>query len=126
MIPGINLLNLALGVIGSQTVDYYMDAGRGPDAAGRVTTIFAEPLPVRGSFQPMSATAKAFLGLDINESWAAFYAPITVIEPNRDVSGDRLAYFGRLYQVKGKTDWKAQDGWTCLTCVEIGPVPIDG
>lgn len=121
-VPGANLLAAALSIIGSQTVDYYAESGPPvTDAAGRLTPQYADAAAVRGSFQPLPLTTASLLGLDIAQSWAVFYAPITVIAPTRDHSGDQLAYFGRRYQVTGKTDWRAQDGWTALLCVDIGP-----
>lgn len=119
-VPGINVLGLALSILGRQTVQYERNTGRTVNAAGRDTATFAAPVPVTGSFQPMPMATVAMLGIDLSKSWATFHAPVLTIEPTRGTSGDQLTFGGRRYQAQEVVNWYVQDGWTWSLWVDIG------
>ncbi|ASG88408.1 phage collar protein [Salmonella enterica] len=120
MIPGSNLLNLALSVIGSQALEYHAFTGRQTNAAGYDVAEYAEPMPVVGSFQPVPRTQYANLGLDYQKTYWNFYVSADVIDVARDVSGDQFAFDGLRYQCESITPWRSIDGWNAVLCAEIG------
>lgn len=120
MIPGSNLLNLALSVIDSQTLEYHAFAGRQTNAAGYDVAEYAEPVPVVGSFQPVPRTQYANLGLDYQKTYWNFYVSADLLDVSRDVSGDQLVFDGLRYQCESITPWRSIDGWNAVLCSEIG------
>lgn len=120
MIPGSNLLNLALSVVGAQTLAYFAYTGRQTNAAGYDVTTYADPVDISGSFQPVPRAQYSNLGLDYQKTYWNFYVSADVLDVARDVSGDQLAFEGLRYQCESITPWRAIDGWNAVLCVEIG------
>ena len=118
-VPGSNLLNMALGLISSQAVGWRAYVGKTINAAGFEVPTFAEPVTVYGSFQPVSDNMVQQLGLDMTKNYATFFASRNFGEVDRDKTGDRLIYAGRVYQIESKTPWHDQDGWDYVLCVEL-------
>lgn len=126
MIPGSNLLNMALGVIGAQPDVYWrQQTGRTLDEAGEWVPEYAPPLPVKGSLQPLSATRYQQLGLDLARRYFSFFTSAPVQGVGRDRSGDLLDIAGRRYQAESLADgdWGDVDGWREVIIVDIGPTP---
>ncbi len=119
MIPGSNLLNMALTVIASQTVVYFTNTGRTNNAIGMYTPTFSPGFPVNGSFQPVPKDKYEIYGLDFSKSYFNFYVSRSVIDLQRNVAGDQLEFQGKRYQCVSKTPWAAIDGWDAVLCVEI-------
>ncbi|POP42328.1 hypothetical protein CHU32_03580 [Superficieibacter electus] len=120
MIPGGNLLNIALNVIGAQELEYYAFTGRQTNTAGYDVTSYAEAVSVVGSFQPVPRAQYANLGLDYQKTYWNFYVSADLLDVSRDVSGDQLVFDGRRYQCESVTPWRAIDGWNAVLCAEIG------
>jgi len=120
-VPGSNLLKMALKLVATQTVQYRTFTGNAVLADGSKVPGFAAPVEMRGSFQPMSANNKKFLGLDLNTNYANFYVSADVLGLDRDRARDRLTYAGKTYQIMNVTDWFSQDGWKNVQLVEIRP-----
>jgi hypothetical protein len=125
MIPGSNLLAMALGVIGSQTVQWfqYDHVDTGPTGLDIVT--YKAPVPVaQGSVQAVDRSRYTQYGLDWQKSYVTWFVPnVTAlsITRNPDTDGDVIEWAGRRYQVVGDTPWSVQDHWTRLLCIDIGP-----
>lgn len=119
IVPGSNLLALALGVIGNQMVQWHKFAGLTTNAAGVQRPTWAAPVTINGSFQPADAATIQQLGLDWTRNYVNFFAPAEFKEIERDQSSDRVSYAGRMYQVVGKAAWYHQDGWERVLCVEV-------
>ncbi|ENU3061693.1 hypothetical protein MLT67_12180 [Escherichia coli] len=119
MIPGSNLLNVALRVIGSQTLEYHAYTGRQTNAAGYDVAAYADPVPISGSFQPVPRAQYANLGLDYQKTYWNFYASADLLDVARDVSGDQLSFNGARYQCESITPWRSIDGWNAMLCSEI-------
>lgn len=120
LVPGANLLNIALGAIGAQTVGYHAWQSRAPDAKGKFVDTFAERVEIPGSLQPVSRERMQLLGLDASKSYAILYAAGRAQPVSRDRGADQFDYAGRLYAATGKTDWTAQDGWNGVLLVDVG------
>lgn len=123
MIPGSNLLNAALTVIAKQTVTYYRSTGRALNNVGQDVTTYAAGVSAMGSFQPVPRKLYTAYGLDLQKSYFTFYVSSNVIDVERDVSGDQIAFNGRRFQCESNNDWYAIDGWKGVLCVDIGANP---
>lgn len=121
MIPGINVLGMALSVIAPQAVKYYQWTGNVTGPTGKDVPTYAAFVTRRGSFQPVERSRLEKMGLDMAESYATFFGPGTVRTLERDGAPDNFAYNGRRYAALDVADWLAQDGWTAAVCVDIGP-----
>lgn len=119
LVPGANLLTLAHGLIGRQTVQWLRFTGMTTNAAGVDVPAWAEPVDIYGSFQAVSATMLQNLGLDWTKDYATFYNENQFSDPSRDKTGDRLIYGGDTYQIESKTPWYKQDGWESVLCVKV-------
>lgn len=119
IVPGSNLLAMALGVIGPQPVQWLPFVALVTNAAGVKVATWGAPVTVHGSFQPVARNLIQTLGLDFAKSYATFYATANVMDVLRNKTGDRLIYAGKTYQVVSNTDWFAQDGWKGIMCVEV-------
>lgn len=120
IVPGSNLLGIAMTVLGRQTVTYFVDDGRTTNAIGLDVTDYDNGIPVSGSFQPVPRNKYEAYGLDWQRTYFTFYASIDSIDLARDVSGDQLVFSNRRFQVVSKVDWFMMDGWDAILCVEIG------
>lgn len=122
LVPGANLLGVALGAIRGQLVGYRAWTGRAPDAKGILKDVFAERVEIPGSIQPMDGVRVQMLGLDIQKNYATLYAMQPVEPVSKDRGADQFDYAGKVYTASNKTDWHAQDGWNGVVLVEIGKV----
>lgn len=119
MIPGANLLQMAMGLIGPQKVGWRQFTGKTQNAAGFDVPTWSAAVDVLGSFQPVSTNMLQQLGLDWTKNYATFFASVSFGAVDRDKTGDRLVYAGKTYQIESKTPWDAQDGWNYVLCVEV-------
>jgi hypothetical protein len=120
MIPGSNLLNMALTVIAKQTISYYRAVSRSLNSVGQDVTVYAGVVSIVGSFQPVPRQLYEQYGLDFQKSYFTFYTSNNLIDVQRDVSADRIAFQGLLYQCESNNDWYGEDGWKGVLCVLIG------
>lgn len=129
LIPGGNLLGLAMSVIAPQQLLYRPFIERTTNTAGIYVSRFASPAKLRGSIQPVPRQRYEQMGLDLQKNYATIFVEKNAIDIARDVTGDEFWYSGRLYQAESRTTWFAQDGWESLLCVEVPgytpPFPIE-
>lgn len=125
LVPGSNLLNLALSVIGSSTVEWFKFVSQAPGPTGKNVVTYAAGVTVtKGSVQPVDRARYTAYGLDFQKSYVTWFVPnvdASSITRNPDNSGDVIEFNGRRYQCVGDTPWKAIDSWTRVLCVDIGP-----
>jgi len=125
MIPGIDILSLALGVIGSQEVVYYKYLDKTTSATLRDVPVYADGVVIStGSLQPVPRSKYEFMGLDFNRSYVNWFVPVEVLglviqDIGRDVSPDQLEWNGSKYQVISLTPWDGQDGWVEALCQKL-------
>ncbi len=119
MIPGANLLKTALSVIASQSVEYYAFTTRALNSIGNYVPVYADPIILRGSFQPVARNLYQAYGLDFQKTYYTFYSSVDVLDIIRDTSSDKLGFNGEIYQVESSNDWFAVDGWTGVLAVRI-------
>lgn len=130
MIPGTNLLRMALTVVNPQGVTYYAPESRTLNDIGQYVTTYADPILLQGSFQPVQRQVLQSMGLDMQKSYYVFYSLYNLQDVERDTSPGLLIYItGDVLQIESDTEWINQDGWKgVLTCYSALPVPslIDG
>lgn len=124
MIPGSNLLALALTVIAPQDFTYFVNTGRDTNSIGLDITTYAAPVPMTGSVQPIPRSLYMNYGLDFQKNYNVFFIQQNVLDIARDISGDRIIFDGKTFQVLSKTDWFAQDGWDAVLTVQVQNVPV--
>lgn len=114
MIPGVNLLAQAFAAIGQQSIKLHKFTGRSPNELGQYVTTYADPIDILGSWQPISKTRYAALGLDMTKEHAMLYTPVNIQTIERDGSGDQASIYGKRWQALDLTDWFYQDGWNAV------------
>ena len=120
-IPGINLLNMALTIIAKQNLAYYHFVSRGLNAVGQDITVYASPINLVGSWQPVPRNLYEVYGLDLQKDYFTFYSSNNILDIQRDISGDQVVFMGKRYQVESSNDWYQLDGWKGMLCVDLGP-----
>jgi len=130
MIPGSNLLNMALGVIGSQVVKYYRDIGREKLDNGIWVTQFAPVEVIRtGSAQAIQRSKEDQNGLWVSRTFLEWIVPRKVLGVERDASGDEIEWGGKRWVIGSTEDWQEQDGWCVALCeekIQRRPTPQGG
>lgn len=124
MIPGFNILDMALSVIATQTVAYYQYSGRALNNVGQDVNTFAAPIFIDGSLQPVPRQLYQQFGLDFSKDYQLFYVSKNILDLNRDVSGDQIVFDSQRYQCEQNVEWFAQDGWVAVLCCRIN-IPTD-
>ncbi len=121
MIPGNNILSVALSAIGSTAVNYFQYSSRTTNAGGVMLTNYLAPQTITtGSVQAVSKTKYEALGLDFEKTYISWHVSMNAIDLKRDISGDVIEVLGRRWQLGGSNDWFGIDGWKSLTAVDIG------
>ncbi len=120
MIPGANILNMALTIIAKQTVQYYAYASRSLNVVGQEVTVYADVVNMVGSWQPVPRKLYMQYGLDLQKDYFTFYTSNDVLDVTRDVSGDQIAFMGKRFQVESNNDWFQLDGWKGVLCCNLG------
>jgi hypothetical protein len=120
MVPGQNLLNMALRMIASQGLVYYHYLGRTQNPVGQDVSQYSDGVKITGSFQPVQRVLYQALGLDLQKDYWNFYASNNLQDVNRSVSGDQIAFNGQRYQCESDSDWYPIDGWKGTIFIHIG------
>lgn len=120
MIPGINLLNIALGVIQAQSGHWVRFLGNTINDRGQDIPSYADPVEIVGSFQPVDARIIKELGLSTEKQYRNLYTSNPIAGLKRGTSPDLAIFYGRKYQTVGETDWFQQDGRVAVLLVDVG------
>ena len=119
MTPGSNLLEMAGRVIAFQGVELLPFVGRIKNEARVYINSYGAPVPIKGSAQPVPATAYAALGLEREKKYIMIWSSANIAGVGLDTSSDRIRYDGKIYKAVGSNDWQAQDGWQGYLFVEV-------
>jgi len=121
LVPGANLLSIAMRVIAPQGLMHKAFVSRTENSAGDTVSVYAAPVAIQGSMQAMNMATYQELGLNIAKNYSTLYTTIDVKPTNRDREGDRVIYGGREWLCESDMHWQDQDGWCMLLCVEVPP-----
>lgn len=119
LVPGSNLLALAMGPIARQTLQHRAWVSRATNAAGDYVSVFADPMTITGSFQSVNRNTYQLLGLNLQKDYASLYTQADVQTLDRDREGDLLIFAGEIWQAESDQDWRAIDGWRKILCVRV-------
>ncbi|TQI79993.1 hypothetical protein FHU10_5156 [Serratia fonticola] len=121
MIPGSNLLNMALGIIGSQPVRYYRDSKQRQELPNGILVTQFEPGVIisSGSVQAVSPTHIEQAGLDVSRRHIEWFVSLDVLGVERDASGDEIEWDSKRWKAITPEKWVVQDGWCAVICQEV-------
>jgi hypothetical protein len=119
MVPGSNLLALAMGPIARQTLQHRAFVSRSTNAAGDFVSVFADPVTITGSFQAVNRNTYQLLGLNLQKDYSNLYTQADVRTLERDREGDLVEFAGEVWQAESDQDWRAVDGWRKILCVRV-------
>lgn len=114
-----NLLNLALTVIPKQIVQWYTQAGNTVLPNAQKVSVFAAPVDVVGSFQPVPRNMYEQLGLELNKEYVNFYTSTAMADLSRIKAGDEFVFVDDRYKVMSKTEWMKVNGWNGEMAVKL-------
>lgn len=119
MIPGANLLTMAMGPIGAQTLQHEAFISRTVNSIGNFVSTYAAPVTITGSMQPVNRKLYQQLGLNLSKNYSTLYTQADVRVTDRDREGDRVSFGGKVWQAESDMDWRLVDGWRKILCVQI-------
>lgn len=122
IVPGSNLLNLAMGPIRRQAPQWRAWVSRGEAPDGTYVSIYADPLGIDGSMQPVNRDQYQALGLNFEKNYSRLWTTFPVMPMDRDRRGDILLWNGKTWECQSDMDWSGTDGWKRMLCVEV-PAP---
>jgi hypothetical protein len=123
MIPGANLLAMALSIMEPAAVLFYPFISRNVNAIGLEVSTYGEPVTLEGSVQAMPRSEYEQLGLDLAREYITFYAQANMQNSGRDRENDYLAWDGFRWDIVNVTAWHGIDGWSSVLAVKVGPLP---
>lgn len=118
-IPGANILSMALTAIARQSFQYYSFADRTVQPNGQYLATYNAPVILTGSAQPLTHELVREYGLDFERNYYNFYVSQSLIDLQRDVSGDQIQFACNTYQCLKVTPWFGIDGWVAVLCVQV-------
>jgi len=119
MIPGGNILDLALSIQGTQEMQYMRYGLRTLAANGDWVVGFAQAVTVCGSIQPIKRSLYEHMGLDFQKNYHNIFVELNVGDVRRAAAGDQFIYNGRTFTVQSNEAWIDMDGWDQCLCVEV-------
>ena len=120
MIPGVNLLHMAMGILGNQSVEYIRYEGAQTLANGIKTEVYSDPVTVEeGSVQPIPKSNYRENGLNFSREYVTWWVSMDVLGLDRDFSGDLIVWNNKKWKVDSDISWYEQDGWCELTMWNI-------
>ena len=118
-VPGSNLLKKAFKVINKDSFIYRQFDSRSPNGIGIDVPSYKPDVPLKGSIQAVPRRLYQQHGLDWKKNYITIYSSNTIEGVNRDTSGDRIVFDGKLFQVLDENNWTPIDGWNGVMCVEV-------
>lgn len=120
MIPGSNLLRMAMGPIAPQTpLQWRAWLSRDVNEAGDFVAQYADPVDIEGSMQPVPRALYQQLGLDMSKDYQTLYTSSDVIVTDEDRGGDAILYDGAIWICESDTNWRHADGWRKILCIRV-------
>ena len=119
-VPGSNLLKKAFKVISKDSFIYRQFKVRITNSIGIDIPDYEPDIELKGSIQAVPRRLYQLHGLDWKKNYIMIYSSDTIKGVNRDTTGDRVVFDGKLFQVLDENDWTPIDGWNGVMCVEVG------
>jgi len=122
IVPGENLLDLALTIIATTTIQYYAFDSRATNEILLDVTTYAAPVDVEASVQAVPRKVYSDMGLDFNKEYIAIWASQEFENLMRDRPGDQVGFGGERYEIMEESDWFTIDGWDAVLAIKV-PTP---
>lgn len=122
MIPGANILGMALSVIRPQTVQLRRFVSRTENGVGDTIPVFAAPVDISGSVQPVDKKLYQQLGLNLSKNYRMLWVFGDVQPTGRDRDGDIVLWNGQTWQCESDRDWSDVAEYRKLLLVEVQPL----
>lgn len=120
MIPGSNLLNVALRIVAPQTpLQWRAWVSSTPNGAGYFEQVYSDPVDIVGSMQPINRNLYQQYGLDMSKDYSTLYTSSDVKVADEDRGGDVIIYDGETWICESGTDWRHADGWRKILCCKV-------
>lgn len=122
-IPGANLLGIAMRVIRPQTLQLRAFVSRQENEAGDTIPVFAAPVDISGSMQPVDKKMYQELGLNLNKNYSTLWVFGSVQPTARDHNGDLVIFpsNGATWQCESDRNWSDVGEYRKVLCVEVPP-----
>ena len=118
-VPGCNLLSMASRIIAQKSFTYLQYLSRSTNGIGMQVPVYASPVTLRGSIQPIPRELMMTLGLDLTKHYENIYVSNRLIDIRRDVSSDKFQFDSATFQGLSMTKWIDLDGWNAILVVEV-------
>jgi hypothetical protein len=118
VIPSSDILEDALMVIDTDTVQYYSYYSDVTNDAGIVIPTYLNPIDVDGSLQAMPLSQVEKLGYDMSREYVVFFAQMPMYEASRDRGADYFTFNENRYSIVNVTNWHMIDGWAEVTAIK--------
>ena len=118
-VPGSNILTMALSAIAAQQITYLAFVSRSTNSIGMQVPVYASPVMIRGSIQPVPRELMERLGLEFQKNYVRIFAPNNLIDIARDVSSDKFQFSGVTYQGLSLTKWFSVDSWNEILAIQV-------
>lgn len=122
-VPGANLLGMALRVIRPQTMQMRAFLSRQENDAGDTIPVFAAPVNIQGSMQPVDKKLYQELGLNLSKNYSTLYVFGNVQPTARDRNGDLVLFGGSTWQCESDRNWSGVGEYRKILTVEVPPYP---
>jgi len=121
-----DLLNIALGAVGTQSFKLKRWISRSVSDNGLPLDTYAAAITCEGQIQPAEATDYELLGLnyekELRNVWCS--EKMSSLEDDKHAP-DLLLFDGRVWQIKSITQWNSNNGWQRVTVI-IAPPEMQG
>lgn len=118
-VPGSNLLKKAFKIINKDPFVYRQFKKRTTNSIGIDVPEFEPDVILNGSIQAVPRRLYQQHGLDWKKNYITIYSSDVIEGVNRDTTGDRIMFDGKLFQVLDENNWTPIDGWNGVMCVEV-------
>jgi hypothetical protein len=115
---GFNLLGLTQSVIGKQSYQLEVWAGRVRNDAGYMVDSYDVAVTRHASVQPLPAEKITPMGLEFNKVYITIFDQSLVSILSRSENPDRIIWQGYYWKPEPSSmDWNDQGGWNQVVCV---------
>lgn len=121
MIPGSNLLNMALSVIQPTSgAAYQAYVGEIENDMGTTVNTYGPTTPLFGaSIQPLTMAQVQVNGLAIDKNYVTVWMQNVLEGAYRGRQCDRILWNNATWEVLPESNWMVQDGWKTVTAVML-------
>ena len=121
MIPGNNLLRMALQVIApTQGVAFQQYLGEQENDFGGTAVSYGPTTPLFNvSVQPVTKSQIQQMGLAVNKSYITVWCDSQIEGSYRGRQNDIILWDGAKWEVQPESDWIKQDGWEQILAVKL-------